>query len=693
MANDPILNALQGGGTGVAVADQGDDPIISAIRGSQSSTGGKVGTPDVVAAYANKNGVSIGAARRALRDQGYELRDFEPGEASQASPTSSLPPPTSFTGVIPRTPPTVAGAAVGGPMINLAPPQNPPRIDTTQIPINPFTNQFETQPPMATEEEKQRSGTMGPGPGAPGVTNPVGSTILPGLNPNATLQGNEPIISPDRGLIAPQNAMTETEQGQHPVLTGVGQLTEGLTTPANLAILAGTAGFGELPAAMKVGLSTYFTAQMANGVKDYSTQGWQAYKRGDNAEAKRLWTLALGSAAMGAVTGAHGIREMGLAPEGGPEPIVPKGTISGPIAMDEATTRGSQRMQDFDANNAARQGMSNLAQAESGIEAAKEARINAPVNVPALPETTEQPLILQGPTQGPEPNPLSTEAAQVREQQAEREAKNPAGFQVIDKRRIGAGGEQLQPETPETLQGQVDALANGTNKVVYFPKGQDAIPDPPENAIVTVVKGNKAGAGTYFHMGDVTPQQIRAAVKDGSYSQLLGYTQSKEQAAASGKAAGVVARDANGTELKAGLVDSSDAQAIAKQAAEFGRQFPDAKISVETPEHVIRRRQGPTPKPDSSVAQRPLSPQTRASQIEPQRGADAILEAIRGTTTPQKSLNFRLRQQPLAERFSPETLAEARKELISAHQLASSFEQPGRYFAGVGQTDEPMPSR
>jgi hypothetical protein len=783
MSNDPILDAIQGGGTGVA--DQ--DPILSAIQRGPTSSTSKIGTPDVVANFANKNGISIGAARRQLRSQGYELMSFEDAQARTPSLETSaqgvtvsadpilaaikgqgsdLRTPTLdelTTGTSPETEtPSLTDRAsrIGRSAIPLGPRKNF-AVDATQIPRNPFTNELEFQPPMATEEEKQRSGTVGRGPGAPGVTNPVGSTILPGLNSNATLQGNEPIINPERGLIAPQNAMTETEQRQHPVLTAVGQLTEGLTSPANLAILAGTEGFGELPAAVKVGLSTYFTAQMANGVKDYSTQGWQAYKRGDNAEAKRLWTLALGSAAMGAVTGAHAVREMGLAPEVGPEPIVPRGKISGPIAIDEATTRGARRMQDFEANDAARQGMSNLAEAESGIEAGKRARINAPVNIPALPETTERPPILQGRAQGPEPNPLSTEAAEVREQQAEREAKNPPPFRVLDKRRIGAGGEQLQPETPETLQGQVDALAAGTNKVVYFPKGQESIPEPPDNATVTVVKGNKAGAGTYYHTDDVTPQQIRAAVKDGSYAQLLGYTQSKEQAAAAGKPAGVVARDANGTELKAGLVDSSDAQAIAKQAAEFGRQFPDAQVSVETPEHVIRRRQGPATKPGMVIP--PESSRTSASPEAPpgdrwtgDRGAmpgepawfldgetadkakaaiteiedprdpgrhtfeahlpsgeligkfgtikeaakhaeeaaepkDHILDAIRGTVPGPKSL--RQKQQPLAERFSAQTLEEARQELGAAHELASSFERPGRYFSQYGDQHAYMPSR
>lgn len=238
-----------------------------------------------------------------------------------------------------------------------------------------------------------------------------------------------------------------------------------------------------------------------------------------------------------------------------------------------------------------------------------------------------------------------------------------AGFAA--KGTVGAG-ENLAPETAATLKAQTDALENGTNRAVFFPRGQQDIPEPPENATVTVVKGNRPGSGTWYHGDEVTPQEIRAAVKDGSYPELLGYTQPKEQAVAAGKPATVVARHADGTELKAGLVDSSDPQAVAEQAAEFARQFPDAKIGIESPESVIAARQAPIPKPETPATETPLSPQTQQVKAKP---------------------------QPLAERFSPETLDEARQELSNAHQLASSFDQPGRYFASIGQTEEMIPQR
>jgi hypothetical protein len=55
--------------------------------------------------------------------------------------------------------------------------------------------------------------------------------------------------SPQMQLITPQAAMTPAEQKAHPVLTGVAETAGGLTSPQSAAIIAGTAGFGELGAA------------------------------------------------------------------------------------------------------------------------------------------------------------------------------------------------------------------------------------------------------------------------------------------------------------------------------------------------------------------------------------------------------------------------------------------------------------
>jgi hypothetical protein len=422
-----------------------------------------------------------------------------------------------FSAAIPRTAPSVAAAKVGRPMIQL----QPPTADITQIPRNVFTGGAQG-PGMLTEEEIAKSGTIGP---QPDVTLPgphgtsiklkhgdieaAGKVFLPGLNRDATLQGNEPIINPERGLVAPQNLMTEGEQRQHPILTGLGQLGEGLTTSENLAILAGTTGFSELPAAARSALSAYFAAQMAKGATDYGVRGWKAYKRGDNDEAQRLWTLAAGSTVLGAGAGAHAIRESPFAPNVGPEPVVPKGTISEPLAMDERAT----------------------------------------------PEGT-----------------------------------------------IGPKQEPLAPESPKAINAQVDALKKGTNKVVYIPKGTESIPAPPENAKVTVVPGEQAGAGTWYHTDDVQPILILKKVKDGTFGELLGNHQGKNEVLASAAPVAVVARDADGNEVKASLVDSAKPEIVNAQAATLQRQFPDAKITIEKPEDVIHERLGTKPQEEEKSA-------------------------------------------------------------------------------------------
>ena len=122
--------------------------------------------------------------------------------------------------------------------------------------------------------------------------------------------------------------------------------------------------------------------------------------------------------------------------------------------------------------------------------------------------------------------------------------------------------------------------------------------------------GKKPGAGTWYHTDNVAPEQIRAAVKDGSYAKLLGFTQPKEAAAANGNPTTVVARDANGTELKAGIVDATNPQAVAEQAAEFAKQFPDSRIGVERPEDVIAKRQGVPTRTETAAPRGPVSTET-----------------------------------------------------------------------------------
>src|SRR5690242_19406161 len=668
MPNDPILDAINGGS---AAAANGDDPISQAIR-----TGGK---PKLTKAQAAQG-----------------IRDLY--AASPESPASEEANNAMHLG------------------LPLAPPKNL-TLDTTQIPRNPFTNELEFEPPMPTEEEKAKSGTIGPqttrtvtvpgprggftvqvsptaGEGmarAIGAGAPSGSAIDQ-FKRNAGLTEAELEQERQGGmrLFDPSLLMSETERQQHPILTGAGEFAGGMTSPESLALIGLTGGAGELTgpgeAAARRLLAAGFSIPMLISAARMTPAIGQAFQRGDTATGERLLTHAVLTAGLAGLAG-HGMFE---------EP--------------------------------------------------------KPLPVPNMPDIPFEP--------------------------------------------VGAGGEQLHPELPETIRGQIDHLKGGTLSAVYIPEGQKA-PEAPEGTTTTVVKGNRAGAGTWLHDSSITPDQIRAAVKDGTYGQLLGFTQTKEAAAAAGTPGVVAARDADGTELKAALADVSDPHAVAAQASELARQFPDAQIGIETPEQTIRSRQAPTARPETSVPEtgssarttapqeagfpnasaesdasleaikrarrerrngiqrvridtrsgqettligpealdakpgpfdriikryadgreelvaegaqaRPVTPAAQARparEEEPEVGIhdlgeigteptsqDEILNAIRGTAQTSPVLNFR-KGQPLAERFSAQTLEEARQELLDAHQLASSFEQPGRYFALYGDQHEHMPSR
>lgn|GEM_PF-2373189 len=79
---------------------------------------------------------------------------------------------------------------------------------------------------------------------------------------------------------------------------------------------------------------------------------------------------------------------------------------------------------------------------------------------------------------------------------------------------------------------QRDELANGSRRVIRFPRGVERVPAPPEDSEVTVIPGNKPGAGTYYHDPSITPEQIHSAVKDGTINELLGAAEPIQEASA-----------------------------------------------------------------------------------------------------------------------------------------------------------------
>jgi len=494
MPNDPILDAIQGGGT--AVSD--DDPILTAIQ-----SGGTRSAKSAAAKPTTPRAADTDPIMAAIQ-----------GESDgPVTPFSTIPNPAGSL--------TERAARLG----KLTLPLPPAPTDTTQIPLNVFSGAPQG-PGFSTEEEKQANGTIGP-PSTKGtpyesIAN-IGEGIKRVVGAGAPEGSEVARLTGQRGtrddvrLLAPEEFMSSTQQAQHPILTGAGQFAGGMTSPDNLMLLGMTAGAGELAgpgfATTKKLLAAGFTIPMLISAARQAPEVADAFRRGDSYNAKRLLTQ------MALTAGTAGLAAHGMFDEP-PSPFVEKSAISKPLAIDEANARSERA---------------------------------APIN-----------------------------------------AQAQAGLGNVDQavaKTIGGGNEKLAPESPATLRAQTDALAKGTNPVVYFPKGTETIPTPPENAQVTIVPGDKPGAGTYYHDDSVTPADVRKAVKNGTVGELLGHEQTKEEAA-KGQPIAVVARDENGIEQKASLVDAGNPDALTRQAQTLQDQFPQGRITVESPQQVIERRAG-----------------------------------------------------------------------------------------------------
>src|SRR5580693_1615548 len=92
--------------------------------------------------------------------------------------------------------------------------------------------------------------------------------------------------------------------------------------------------------------------------------------------------------------------------------------------------------------------------------------------------------------------------------------------------------EKLVHESPIALKGQVEALAAGTNPIVYFPEGTDKLPPLPKGKLSIVVSENRQGDGTYYYSPErITGEAILRAVREGKWWKILGFMQSKEDVA------------------------------------------------------------------------------------------------------------------------------------------------------------------
>ncbi len=410
-----------GSQTGTLQDDELDfRPAKAAVRpGVNASDDGLDFQPSTPAVRAPK-------AKAAAQDSGV---DFQPA----VKPAAKLRTPTLdelTTGIHPEAAEspwvTAKGASIGQPISF-----RPPFVDTTQIPRNVFTGGAQG-PGMAAAHGTPYEGSAA-----------IGERIIRAFGAGAPEDSKMAEWTGQRGtkenprLFAPEQLMTETERQRHPVLTGAGEFAGGMTSPESLMLIGLTAGAGQLAgpgaAVAKRLLSAGFSIPMLINAARMTPEIADAFQRGDIATGERLLTHAVLSASTAGLAGRGMFEEA-------PPVTVQAGAIGSKIALDEALSRGGRRMQEFQANEGARRGMGNLAEAERGIEAARQARIGAPIEIPP---TRGEPTILQGRRQGPERNPLEVEAQRVREERAARQEPEPIGFRVIDMRRV-------QPEGPAT---------------------------------------------------------------------------------------------------------------------------------------------------------------------------------------------------------------------------------------------------
>jgi hypothetical protein len=112
-------------------------------------------------------------------------------------------------------------------------------------------------------------------------------------------------------LVTPEAAMSPLEQRKHPIATGAAEFAGGLTSPENIALIAGTGGLGELPGVagrlIPRLVSAGFSAQMLHSAYQQAPELKAAIDRGDYPEAERLATILGLTAATAGFAGGHAV--------------------------------------------------------------------------------------------------------------------------------------------------------------------------------------------------------------------------------------------------------------------------------------------------------------------------------------------------------------------------------------------------
>ena len=617
MADDPILKAIQGSG-GAAVEEE-EDPILAAIKAPAPKAASNLRTPTMDEAV-----------------------------------TGRVPESES------ATLPTQRAAKVGKPALPLGPPKNPNplNLDATQVPVAAFPyryNQYTpaSAPPPQPEVSQEEIAQQLMKTASPAELAARAKSGLP-MTPEAI----------DTSRKAGQNfedaMMTGPSQLNFPLSVGVpGTIPSGVVPvrPADIQQEAATEiNNPNIPKTQSEAFWKGFSADAIKNLNDMflspvgltssalgasetvalaraGTFGGDALKLAQEYQAMR----AAGASAAELVDVEKKMQQA-ILQAAKAQKVATAGKVAGQAAGGAFAGQGATNIVEGAKDKDLSKVLEGAGQTILGVAAGAGAARGAEESVRAETARRAAESVGEAPT---------AKRTQQVPGEAQQPPQAPAQPQLPKPAPVGAG-ESLVAEKPETLNAQVDALKNGTNKVVYFPKGTESIPAPPDNATVTVVKGKKPGAGTYYHTDEVTPEQIQKSVKDGTIGELLGHEQTKEEAH-KGQPTTVVARDEQGIEQKASVVDASKPEVVGKQAQTLQNQFPQAKVSVEAPESVIQKRAPETPAAPQQKPAAPLSSQTPQVEEAPK--------------TPERRQERNAAQRQRVSEMTPEQM---RSELLTS---------------------------
>lgn len=184
---------------------------------------------------------------------------------------------------------------------------------------------------------------------------------------------------------------------------------------------------------------------------------------------------------------------------------------------------------------------------------------------------------------------------------------------------FAARGKPLEPtpESIETIRTQIEAMQEGRRPAVEL-TGQSI--RPPIGIKTMRVKGSD----WFYDPKQISANDLRTQVNDGTIHQRLGYVENKPQEGE--PAATVVARDDAGREVQSAVVSP---QAVPLQAEILATQHPESNVAVEPAANVIADRtitERAAIVPESQTA--PVSP-AEAPKVEPRAETLADLEPER----------------------------------------------------------------